>query len=662
MAANELIPWINSAGEGGARNSMQEYPGTGTNGPFEFNFAGGYIDQSHVKAYRYDPVPALTYSQTLTFVGPNQVTTSDVIPPGQFLVLYRDTPKDKPLVDYSEGAVMDEASLDKSNNQAVFISAEMLDRFDAVNVTSAEAIQRSLLAYNRSNTAVQTANDAVLTASAANEMAENATSVANIATSLANSACLTANGIDAKAQKALITSDSAEKAANVAKVTAEGIDEKVQSAVNTAALANAKADEALDATTGKFSDDITVRVESGEEGGLNISDELDRYRWHLHKTYDEESGNNEGSDFEVARCDDDGIWIDSPLVIKRSTGVMSLTQRPLFNDAVPWDSANFDPSPFTGRNKIINGAMQIAQRASYLVVSAYPFPCSTVDRFRLVLGTGEGRFEQAADAPVGFSYSAKVTINTGGELENRSVNCLWQGIEGCNVVDLAYGNANAKQATLSFWVKASIPGQYAVGLRDAAFCRSCVIPYNISKADAWEYKTVTFPGDTAWEEWTDRDIYIVWDLGSGSHYNSKIAKTWTFSQSCRFENSVGLAQNSGATFQITGVQFESGAVATPFEWRHIATEQRLCERYYEVVNCTASFVNTTTGLLPWTAYRYRTLKRSQPTLTYDFSGESTGAKFYAFNSNDTDTFTVAVQLDDVSASYWMTVYSDAEMQ
>ena len=39
---------------------------------------------------------------------------------------------------------------------------------------------------------------------------------------------------------------------------------------------------------------------------------------------------------------------------------------------------------------------------------------------------------------------------------------------------------------------------------------------------------------------------------------------------------------SGSTFQITGVQFEPGPVATEFEHRPIGTELALCQRYYQI--------------------------------------------------------------------------------
>jgi hypothetical protein len=257
MAANELGPWINSAGEGGVRNSMQEFPGAGTNGPFEFNFAGGYIDQSHVKAYRYDPISAQQFDQTLTFVGPNQVTTSDVIPEGQFVIVYRDTPKDEPLVNYSEGAVMDEANLDKSNDQAIFAAAEMVDRFDTINTSSTDAINRSVEALNKANTAIADSATAVSTANSANTTAGQASTKADAAVATANDAHGIATGIDGKAQQALDNSEAAVATANDASDTANGIDGKAQTALDnsTAAVATAnaastKADTALTTANG----------------------------------------------------------------------------------------------------------------------------------------------------------------------------------------------------------------------------------------------------------------------------------------------------------------------------------------------------------------------------------------------------------------------------
>jgi hypothetical protein len=43
-----------------------------------------------------------------------------------------------------------------------------------------------------------------------------------------------------------------------------------------------------------------------------------------------------------------------------------------------------------------------------------------------------------------------------------------QRIEGTNVADLAWGTANAKTVTLSFWVRSSLTGTFGGSLRNSA--------------------------------------------------------------------------------------------------------------------------------------------------------------------------------------------------
>lgn len=68
-------------------------------------------------------------------------------------------------------------------------------------------------------------------------------------------------------------------------------------------------------------------------------------RWTIYANTTSESGGNVGSNLVIRRYADDGSTIGpDPLSINRATGVVSLGLRPTFAGAVPWDSANFDPS------------------------------------------------------------------------------------------------------------------------------------------------------------------------------------------------------------------------------------------------------------------------------------------------------------------------------
>jgi len=181
MTSNIILPWLHAGGQGGVRHSMQALEGDGTTGPFEFNFAGGAIDPAHIKAYRYDPASATSHPQAIDLIGPNQAVTSEAIPQGQYLVIYRDTPKDLPLVDYTEGAVMDEANLDTTARQAVFAAAEMVDRFEAINATVSDAVART-------TDAMSTADAVLAAAQAASDVAASAAAAATAAAGEAQAA------------------------------------------------------------------------------------------------------------------------------------------------------------------------------------------------------------------------------------------------------------------------------------------------------------------------------------------------------------------------------------------------------------------------------------------------------------------------------------------
>ncbi|WP_397473751.1 phage tail fiber protein [Pusillimonas sp.] len=236
----ELDQWINSAGEGGQRNSMQYLLSSGTQLSYEFNFAGGYIDPSHVKAYIYHSASGLTTDiNPVVLSGPNTIQLSSPVPEGDYLVVYRDTPKAIPLVDFVTGAVMNEENLDKIAQQAVFNAAEMVDRFSETKASSDDAIQRS---YN----ALLTAENAVEIANTATATAGSAVSTANSAVSIAQEAVSTAEDAVDIAEGAVSTAGSAVEIANTATSTANGAVEIANDALDVASGIDSKAQSALD--------------------------------------------------------------------------------------------------------------------------------------------------------------------------------------------------------------------------------------------------------------------------------------------------------------------------------------------------------------------------------------------------------------------------------
>jgi hypothetical protein len=232
------------------------------------------------------------------------------------------------------------------------------------------------------------------------------------------------------------------------------------------------------------------------------------------------------------------------------------------------------------RNRIINGDMRIDQRATTTTTSAF----YTVDRWsQSQSGGGVVSWARSTVAPAGFSNSLGGTVTTAdSSIAGGDFYRLLQPIEGFNVADLNSGTASARPITVSFWVRSSVTGTYCVGFGNNNHNRGYAAEYSISAANTWEYKTVSLTLDQSgtWAADNTVGLYVYWDLGSGSNFNTT-ANTWSASQNWKTSSQVSWIANSGATFYITGVQLEPGTVATPFERRSYGQELALCQRYYE---------------------------------------------------------------------------------
>ena len=251
----------------------------------------------------------------------------------------------------------------------------------------------------------------------------------------------------------------------------------------------------------------------------------------------------------------------------------------------------------TGRkNLFINGDMQIAQRGAS---TSFAHDGTTsdycVDRFRLSLGGTheqlDGTYAQVADHPTSVNgKSLKWTTGTAESSYDADEYAYFvQVLEGQNAQHLQYGNSNAQTITISFYVKSSITGTYALGLyKPDSTARIFNKTYTISSANTWEKKTVTFVGDTGGGGIVNdngQGLWVTWHLAAGA--NAKGA-----SSSSGWVNYAGLSNwadgqgtnavmtTASATWQMTECQVEIGSTSTDFEHRSFAEELKLCERYF----------------------------------------------------------------------------------
>jgi len=284
------------------------------------------------------------------------------------------------------------------------------------------------------------------------------------------------------------------------------------------------------------------------------------------------------------------------------------------------------------KNMVINGAMQVAQRGTsetgYTTTGYY-----TCDRWHHDKAAATGTFTQTqeADAPDGFKNSLKINCTTAGS--SGDYNAIQTKLESQDTAHLAYGTSSAKSVTLSFWVKVSQTGTMQFNLIHHADAGSRQISYlyTISAANTWEKKTVTFPGDTVrvGDDDSTQGFYLEWFLSSyGGRTGSAVQTSWgAYNNPARFEGAtIMIGDSTSDTWQITGVQLEVGSTATDFEGRSYGEELSLCERYYHRHKaniagagiCAGTIYSTTAAAA---AYRYPTIMRGNPTLSYSAVGD-----------------------------------------
>lgn len=277
------------------------------------------------------------------------------------------------------------------------------------------------------------------------------------------------------------------------------------------------------------------------------------------------------------------------------------------------------------RNRIINGDMRIDQRNSGAAVTA-PAASSgmyVLDRFytRVDISTGNRVSTQRSTvAPSGFTNSLLMTSLSSYSIGATEHASSIQAIEGYNIADLAWGTANAKPITLSFWVRSSLTGTFGGQLSNSGSSRCLVFSYTINAANTWEQKTITVPGDTSGTWLTENNIglYVSFSIAAGASVSTSATGSWSSSFFRSVTGQTSVLSTNGATFYLTGVQLEAGSSASAFEHRPYAIEFPLCQRYYQRYeypsNFGGGFYNTPTN--PFVPIRFPTAMRAAPTLSF----------------------------------------------
>ena len=275
---------------------------------------------------------------------------------------------------------------------------------------------------------------------------------------------------------------------------------------------------------------------------------------------------------EALQVGENSTFIDGQGVTSASGIFQNLTVA-----GVPVNTAGGTP-----KNAIINGNFDIWQRGTSF--SAVGNDVYSVDRMTTKV-TGAGTFDmaQSTTVPAGDSaFSLKLTVNTGdASLAASDIYAIRYRIEGFDAQRFALGTSDAKQMTLSFWVRSSVTGTYVASFRNGAQNRVYPAEYVIDSADTWEKKEITIQADTTgtWLQTTGIGLTVAFSFASGTD-NHGTEGVWQATSDFSTSNQVNWMASGGSTFYLSQLQLEVGTEATEFERRIFSTELDSCYRYF----------------------------------------------------------------------------------
>lgn len=226
------------------------------------------------------------------------------------------------------------------------------------------------------------------------------------------------------------------------------------------------------------------------------------------------------------------------------------------------------------RNRVVNGDMSLFSRQFHtrsLAVAANSLVYS-LDRWWARLTNNGGALtitqETSSTAP-GFDQFLRATVTTPVSpiAGNHQIG---QVLSRTDLRGFDWGKtASARMAALSFNVRSSLAGTYYGSLfyEVGGYNYSYVFAYTIPVANEWFRKIVTITAPTGvGVDPTDENatLQIEWSLG-GSTLETTSLEQWVEGNVRRGTFDNGFMTTMGATFDLTGVQFEP-TPATVFEW------------------------------------------------------------------------------------------------
>jgi len=292
------------------------------------------------------------------------------------------------------------------------------------------------------------------------------------------------------------------------------------------------------------------------------------------------------------------------------------------------------------RNLVINGAMQVAQRATSASVSNNTNESyQTIDRWRIDFGNGAGgacTISQDTTVPSnqGFSFSYKVDITTANASPGTTEQIYFASrLEAQDIRNSGWDYTKSDGSayiTCSFWVMSDKAGVYCFYARDhdANSGTMYFVKEFTLVASTWQKVEIQIPSSSSlvFNNDTGTGLEVGFSLLAGSDRNNATNNTWNTADTSRATaNQVNFFDSTSNNFYLTGVQLEVGSEATPFEHRPYGDELRRCQRYYETGTGVRAQGYGTTGTEDSGANAYINFKvEKRATPSFSFSNVSLG--------------------------------------
>ena len=339
------------------------------------------------------------------------------------------------------------------------------------------------------------------------------------------------------------------------------------------------------------------------------------------------------------------------------------------------------------RNLIINGAMNVAQRASSSTSSGY----ATVDRFKYTYsGTDSAPTQAQVDVAsgttpytLGFRKAYKITnANQSSGAGAGDHIRLEVNLEAQDIANSGWNYLSSSSfITLSFWCKSSVAQNFYACIRTPdGSSQNYSFETGSLTADTWTKVTKTIPGNSNLT--FDNDAELGWNMeiamfmGTDDTDSGNTMNQWAAYNSSNQmpDNTSTWYTTNGATWEITGMQLEVGDTATDFAHERYADTILKCYRYYYahkgmlwgITSASDHLDLNLTFPVPMRATPSRTQvdtsllfknrldqENSTSASTYSYSGAvSPTGDFWVARPGSGDSWGVSYTSSDTHAVYW----------